>query len=181
MKHNKIIQRIAAYYRNDKHTIDSTISQEISNKYINGFIESKQFLRTLDNNGLISNAIIKLKYGILDIGLCGNTFISKNNHKIVIEWQVKQIIPTSIDEATEELDIQCSNNNIKINSMERQALIKQLKEYINQHYYACTLLIFENNIFKNQLKTKYISRDYSIDYITEQGKQEILAISAKYK
>lgn len=85
MKHNKIIQRIAAYYKNDKHTIDSTIPQEISNKYINGFIESKQFLKTLDNNGLISNAIIKLKYGMLDIGLYGNTFTSKNNHKMVIE------------------------------------------------------------------------------------------------
>ena len=137
---NKIIKRIAAYYQADN-SINTTIEQSISNNYFNSRIQPRQLIHNLNSN--ITNAIALLKYGVLNIGLCGDTFMLKNNDQITIEWQVKHIINESIYAAKEKISEQYPLNNFS--SLQKQKDVNELLAYINDNYYLCVLL--QNNKF----------------------------------
>lgn len=173
---NKIIYRIAAYY-NSNNTINSTISQDISNNQFNNYVQTQNFTNQLVENIIFPIPI--LNYGILNAGLCGDTF-NVNKDIIVLEWQVKYITKDSIYKAIDEIDVRCQQNNIKFNSVYRQKLINELKNYINDHYYLGLLLVFQNNTFIKIQEYKYFDRGYNIQQIKDNGLKLINQFKANY-
>lgn len=110
---NKIICRIVAYY-NSNNTINSTISQDISNNQFNNYVQTQNFTNQLVENIIFPISI--LNYGILNVGLCGDTF-NVNKDIIVLEWQVKYLTKNSIYKAIDEIDVHC--NKIILNLIQR--------------------------------------------------------------
>ena len=120
-----------------------------------------------------------LNYGILNVGLCGDTF-NVNNDIVVLEWQVKYLTKDSIYKAIDEIDVRCQQDNIKFNSTYRQKLINELKNYINDHYYLGLLLVFQNNTFIKIQEYEYFDRGYSIQQIKDDGLKRINQFKSNY-
>lgn len=108
---------------------------------------------------------------MLDIGLCGDTFMLKNKNQITIEWQVKHITNESIYVAKEKISEQYPLNNFS--SPQKQKDVNELLAYINDNYYLCALLIFCNNNCINNDPSKSFSRSYSIQCLKDIGERFI--------
>lgn len=169
----RIIKHIAAYYTANGQ-IDDTIEQSNSNYQYNEVSNADIQLRRITPN-LLATIIQHLKYQPNDIGLCGDSFISKTGDKYIIEWQVSSLNSYSIDTAYEQLDImqQEQQQKASFNITKHKQLCEDFDAYVQQNYFLGVILIFKNNNFYDFGERKRFSRNTSQADIIHYGQQLI--------